>query len=148
MWAAVRTFNRYRPVVSCVALGVAQAAYDYVVDNRRQPRAAEQHLLAGFADRLHGVRALVLAAARSVDREPGDGTLASAAKIRATRLAEEVTTGALQLLGPGARWQHPLLDKFARDARGFEFMEGTSNIQRLNLAQGYLQGRLADVRTA
>jgi acyl-CoA dehydrogenase len=148
MWAAVRTFNRYRPVVSCFALGVAQAAYDYVVDNRRQPRAAEQHLLAGFADRLHGVRALVLAAARSVDREPGDGTLASAAKIRATRLAEEVTTGALQLLGPGARWQHPLLDKFARDARGFEFMEGTSNIQRLNLAQGYLQGRLADVRTA
>ena len=33
MWAAVRTFNRYRPVVSAFALGVAQAAYDYAAEH-------------------------------------------------------------------------------------------------------------------
>jgi acyl-CoA dehydrogenase len=148
MWAAMRTFNRYRPVVSCLALGAAQGAYDYMLDNRRELRSAERHLLAAFEGRLHGVRALILAAAAAVDRSPDDGALASAAKIRATHLAEEITTTALQLLGPGARWEHPLLDKLARDARGFEFMEGTSSIQRLTLAQGYLQGRLADALPA
>jgi acyl-CoA dehydrogenase len=148
MWAAVRTFNRYRPVVACFALGVAQAAHDYVVEHRRDPRAAERGQLADFAERLAGTRAMVLAAARSADRDPSDGTLASAAKIRATRLAEEVTTAAVRYFGPGARWEHPLLDKWIRDARAFEFMEGTSTIQRLGLAQGYLHGRLGDVRAA
>lgn len=145
MWAAVRTFNRYRPVVSSLALGVAQAAYDYAVEHG--PRWAAGRL-AGHADRLRGTRALVLEAARGADRDPGDGTLASAAKIRATQLAEELTLAAVDCFGPGARWDHPLLDKFVRDARAFEFMEGTSTIQRLNLAQGYLQGRLADDRAA
>ncbi|AEB46091.1 acyl-CoA dehydrogenase family protein [Micromonospora maris] len=146
MWAATRTFNRYRPVVSCLALGVAQAAYDLVVTQRRRYRTDERHLLTGWEQRLAGTRALVLAAARAVDADPRDGTLAAAAKLRATRLAEEITTTAVRLLGPGARWEHPMLDKLLRDARAFEFMEGTGNIQRLTLAEGYLQGRLTDVR--
>ncbi|SCL35031.1 Acyl-CoA dehydrogenase [Micromonospora nigra] len=148
MWAATRTFHRYRPVVSCLALGVAQAAYDLVTAERRGFRSHERHLLDGWAQRLVGTRALVLAAAHSADRDPADGTLASAAKIRATGLAEEITTTAVRMLGPGARWDHPLLDKLVRDARAFEFMEGTGNIQRLTLAQGYLQGRLGDARAA
>ncbi|MDB1085986.1 acyl-CoA/acyl-ACP dehydrogenase [Streptomyces sp. ACA25] len=142
MWAAVRTFNRYRPVVSCLALGVAQAAHDYVTGHRGDAHSAAAPRFAEFAAQLAGVRAMVLAAARSADHDPADGTLASAAKIRATRLAEDITTAAVRAFGPGARWEHPLLDKWARDARAFEFMEGTSNIQRLTLAQGYLHGRI------
>ena len=142
MWAATRTFNRFRPTVACFALGVAQAAYDYVLEHR--PSVAGQ--LEDLAGRLHGTRALILAAATSADRDPGDGTLASAAKIRATTLAEDATITAVRLLGPGARFEHPALDKWVRDARAFEYMEGTGNIQRLTLAQGYLQGRLSDVR--
>ncbi|WP_371554236.1 acyl-CoA dehydrogenase family protein [Streptomyces longwoodensis] len=148
MWAATRTFNRFRPVVACFALGVAQAAYDYVLAHRRRLRADESWTMERFAERLVGVRALVLEAARSADRDPGDGTLASAAKIRATRLAEELTLAAVDRFGPGARWDHPLLDKWVRDARAFEFMEGTGNIQRLGVAQGYLHGRLSDDRAA
>ena len=33
-------------------------------------------------------------------------------------------------------------DKLARDARGVEFMEGTGNIQKLNLFTGLVQGHL------
>jgi alkylation response protein AidB-like acyl-CoA dehydrogenase len=148
MWAAVRTFNRFRPVVAAFALGVAQAAYDYAAAHGPRRGTSGGGKLTGFADRLRGARALVLAAARSADCDPSDGTLASAAKIRATRLAEELTVAAVDCFGPGARWDHPLLDKYVRDARAFEFMEGTSTIQRLNLAQGYLQGRLSDPRAA
>ncbi|MFI5758918.1 acyl-CoA dehydrogenase family protein [Streptomyces sp. NPDC051569] len=147
MWAATRTFNRYRPVVACLALGVAQAAYDYVALHRRDVLARRDGAFGEFgefAGRLAGVRAMVLASACAADRDPSDGTLASAAKLGATRLAEDITTAAARAFGPGARWEHPLLDKWVRDARAFEFMEGTSNIQRLGLAQGYLHGRLSD----
>jgi hypothetical protein len=45
------------------------------------------------------------------------------------------------MLGPSARFDHPLMDKFDRDARGFEFMEGMSDIQREKAAQGFLARR-------
>src|SRR5581483_3727809 len=81
MWAATRTFNRFRPVVASFALGVAQAAYDYVETHGAWRYTNGDRLFAAFADRLRGARALVLAAARSADEDAGDGTLASAAKI-------------------------------------------------------------------
>ncbi|MHC0433718.1 acyl-CoA dehydrogenase family protein [Streptomyces sp. O3] len=142
MWAATRTFNRFRPVVAALALGVAQAAHDYAEENlRTAPGALRGYRAHDFHGRLTGVRAMVAAAAAAADRDPGSGTAASAAKLRATRLAEEVTARAAQALGPGARWEHPLLDKWTRDARAFEFMEGTSNVQRLGIAQARLQER-------
>ncbi|MFC7615756.1 acyl-CoA dehydrogenase family protein [Actinokineospora soli] len=101
MTAAVRTFHRYRPVVSAMALGVAQSAYDYVAEHRP---AVD---LTDWAGKLAGTRALILGAARIADRDPADGTMASAAKIRATRLAEDLTTAAVAHFGPGARWEHP-----------------------------------------
>ncbi|NJP69116.1 acyl-CoA dehydrogenase family protein [Streptomyces spiramenti] len=142
MWAAVRTFNRFRPLVATLALGVAQAAHEYAEQALRPaPGSRRRYRAHEFADRLVGVRAMVGAAALAADRGAVSGTAASAAKLHATRLAEELTLGAVAALGPGARFDHPLLDKWVRDARAFEFMEGTSNIQRLNLAQGYLQER-------
>jgi alkylation response protein AidB-like acyl-CoA dehydrogenase len=43
------------------------------------------------------------------------------------------------VLGPGGLVADPLLEKWARDAHGFEFMEGTSNMQRLHIADGHLR---------
>ncbi|MFD3686801.1 acyl-CoA dehydrogenase family protein [Nocardiopsis sp. NPDC058631] len=60
----------------------------------------------------------------------------------AARLAEETTLRALELLGPGARFAHPRPEKLARDARGVEFMEGTTHIQQINVAQGVATGRI------
>ncbi|MEK8227038.1 hypothetical protein NKG05_14630 [Oerskovia sp. M15] len=42
----------------------------------------------------------------------------------------------------------PFLDKLIRDVRGLELMEGTTTIQRLTVARGYLQGRTLDVAIA
>lgn len=138
---AVRTFNRLRPVVAALAVGVTQAALDYVRAERSSFRADERRLLETFDDRLHAARALVLQAARGADADPADGTLPAAAKATALDLAEEVTRAVPALLGPGARWEHPYLDKLVRDVPGLEMMEGTRTVQRLTLAQGWLQGR-------
>ncbi|NNN31056.1 acyl-CoA dehydrogenase family protein [Streptomyces sp. S3(2020)] len=143
MWSAVQGLNRLRPGVAAFGLGIARAAYEYVLDNRRTPNTSERHRLDRLGLRLTELRQLIWRAAIAVDdNEPAAGYLASAAKARASRLAEEATLEALGHFGPGARLDHPLLDKLARDARGVEFMEGTGNIQKLNLFTGLVQGGL------
>jgi len=139
-WAWSRTFNLLRPGVAAIAIGVARAALDYVAAYQRLSRPAQARW-DELSRRVDGVRQLTYHAAVAVDADRGDGGPASAAKARAARLAEEVTLAALEFFGPGARLDHPLLDKLARDARGFEFMEGTGHVQRLLVAQDLIRGR-------
>lgn len=143
MRAVQATFNQLRPGVAALAVGTAEAALDYVRAHRPMLSQAGRDDLDRFSGRIEAVRRLVHRAAAQVDADPADGLLASAAKARAARLAEQATLFALGFFGPGARLDHPMLDKLARDARGLEFMEGTSTVQKLMLAQGYLRGRLA-----
>lgn len=138
---ASRTFDILRPGVGAMALGVARAAYDYVRAERRTLRSGQEARLESFRQRLLGTRALIAGAARAVDAGRPSGPLSSAAKLTAVRLAEEITVEALRMLGPCARLEHPMLDKFRRDAQGFEFMEGMTDIQRQNAAQGFLGSR-------
>jgi alkylation response protein AidB-like acyl-CoA dehydrogenase len=142
MWAFVQTFNLLRPGVAAIALGMARAACEYVSEHRATLRRDEQDRLDALRGRIDSVRGLVLLAAAAVDRNPTDGHLASAAKMRACQLAEDATRAACGFFGPGARLAHPLLDKLVRDARGMEFIEGTANMQRLTLFQSLLNGKL------
>ncbi|MCM4081425.1 acyl-CoA dehydrogenase family protein [Paractinoplanes hotanensis] len=142
VWSGVQMFNRLRPGVAAIALGIARSAHEYVAEHRLSLSKAERSRWERTGRRIAGVRQLILRAAAVVDARPSDGHLASAAKARAARLAEEVTLEALDYFGPGARLTQPMLDKLVRDARGVEFMEGTGNIQRLNTFQGLLQGKL------
>ncbi|MET8139945.1 acyl-CoA dehydrogenase family protein [Sphaerisporangium sp. NPDC005288] len=142
MWGWLRTFNLLRPTVAAMGIGVAQAAYDYVLTGRRVLRQDERIRLAGMGQRIEAVRQLTRRAAMAVAADPSDGYLASAAKMRAARVAEEVTMSAPEFFGPGALLEHPLLEKWARDARGIEYMEGTTNVQRLNVFAGLGRGKL------
>ncbi|MEV4490109.1 acyl-CoA dehydrogenase [Micromonospora coxensis] len=135
----VRVFNRIRPRVAAMGIGLARAACEYVREHRRTLRPAERDRLDALCRRVEAVRQLNLAAAMAVDADPADGRLASAAKARAARLAEDVTVACLEFFGPGARLDHPLLGKLARDARGVEFMEGASNVQKLIVSQDLIR---------
>ncbi len=132
-WGWLRTFNLLRPSLAAMAVGLARAAASYVRSKTRVDVDAIDR-------RIDGVRHLVYAAALAVDADPGDGALASAAKARAARLAEDVTLAALEFFGAGARFEHPLLAKLARDARGLEFMEGTGHVHRLLMSQHVIRG--------
>ncbi|MEV0677487.1 acyl-CoA dehydrogenase family protein [Actinosynnema sp. NPDC050436] len=142
MWAFVQTFNLLRPGVAAIALGIARAAHEYVADNRTTLRPDERDRLDVLGRRIEAARALVHLAARAVDARTSDGYLASAAKARAAQLAMDATREACGFFGVGARFDHPHLDKLVRDARGLEFIEGTSNMQKLNLFQGLFTGKL------
>ncbi|MEU9359832.1 acyl-CoA dehydrogenase family protein [Streptomyces sp. NPDC048301] len=140
-WAFIQTFNRLRPGVAAIAVGIARAAVAYVRANRLALGTGDQDRLDRLERRVRACRELVHRAAAAVDLDGSNGYLASAAKVRAAELAEAATREACSFFGPGARLEHPLLDKLARDARAMEFLEGTGSMQKLNLFQGYRSGR-------
>jgi acyl-CoA dehydrogenase len=141
---AVTTFNRLRPCVAAAALGTAQAAIDYVREQRHSFSECERDTLDDLDDGLAVTRQLIYRAAVEAQADPTRGALASAAKLHAVRIVERATRAAAALLGPGSLLEDPLLEKWLRDARGFEFMEGTTNVQKLNVFQGLNRGQFRD----
>ncbi|QIY98691.1 acyl-CoA dehydrogenase family protein [Streptomyces sp. S1D4-11] len=140
MWGWLRTFNLWRTVIAAMGVGVAAAAHAYVLEERRTPSRRVQEQLDAMDQRIRSIRQLTYRAARAVDADPSDGALACAAKLAASRLADRMAQEALSLMGAGARLEHPRLDKMARDAQGLEFMEGTSNLQRLSVFNDVMRG--------
>jgi acyl-CoA dehydrogenase len=135
LWGAILAFASVRVQVAAMAVATASAVCDYVAE----------HVGSSAADALETTRAriataerLLLRAAAAVDRNEGRGQLSALAKIAATRLAADATAQLPARLGRGALLDHPLLEKWRRDAVGFEFMEGTSAMQLLHVADGAL----------
>ncbi|MFC7986860.1 acyl-CoA dehydrogenase family protein [Streptomyces sp. NPDC057336] len=129
MWGWLHAFNPLRCVAAALGVGIARAAYDYTKQHLPRRRATPGRHLDALGARIRGVQALTRSAAAAVDADPANAHLPAAAKNAAACLAVEATSTALRLLGPGARLEHPLLDKWARDAHGIEYMEGTSHVQ-------------------
>ncbi|BAJ32351.1 MULTISPECIES: acyl-CoA dehydrogenase family protein [Kitasatospora] len=132
LWGAMRAFTSMRVQIAALALGAA-AALAETVDAER-PNAPGAAVLRA---RLAAARARTLAAAAQVDHDPDRGDLAAAAKLTAVRLGTGAARWAVRSLGRASMLDHPLLEKWYRDVHAFEFMEGTSNIQRVHVAEAY-----------
>lgn len=141
MAALIKTFNRMRPSVAALAIGLSQAVLDYLFDHPALLKWAPVSLLNQFVLDLNCARSLLYVSAKAVDEDPGESAAPSLAKLEATRLSEKIVRSLSLLLPQGALLEHPLLLKWQMDAFGFEYMEGTSNMQRANIFQPYLLGR-------
>ncbi|MDX3231458.1 acyl-CoA dehydrogenase family protein [Streptomyces sp. ME19-01-6] len=137
MWGAVTAFYGARVQVSATAVGLAAAVHDYVRAERRTPSPAERRVLETASLRIAAVARLVHRTALLVEADQGRGDASALCKLEAVRLVRDVTRRLPALLGRGALLDHPLLEKWARDAAALELMEGTSDIQRLRLAQDF-----------
>ncbi|GAB3465382.1 acyl-CoA dehydrogenase family protein [Actinophytocola sediminis] len=136
IWGAMRTFNNMRIQVAALAVGTAYAIHDLVTELRPHAPGIDR-----YAARIEAARHLVYDMAAQVDHDSEQAYFPSSAKLSAVPLGLSVAGWATEALGPAALFEHPLLEKWCRDVRAFEFMEGTTNIQRLHVAQGYLKGR-------
>ncbi|GIP63148.1 acyl-CoA dehydrogenase [Virgibacillus pantothenticus] len=145
LWGAIQTFNRMRPGVAALGLGVAQATMDYILSNKRNFSSDQTKSIERYNDKILSVRNLIHSAAYQVEHNPTIGYLGSIAKIKAIKLVEEITEYAMYLFGQYAMIEHPYLNKWFRDARALEFMEGTTNIQKLNVFQNYWNGKITHV---
>lgn len=128
-----------RPVVAIQAVGIARAAYEYLLERVQggtyagTPLAGHQHIAFALAEmemEIAASRLLAYRAAWMGDHKLENVKWASMAKAHAARTAMEVTTRVMQLLGEEAMQPGHPVDKWYRDAKIYDIFEGTGQIQR------------------
>ncbi|MEU1918055.1 acyl-CoA dehydrogenase family protein [Streptomyces massasporeus] len=141
---ALSSLDSGRLGISACAIGVAQAALDAAVTyaaERRQfgkPIADFQGLrfmLADMATQIEAGRALYLAAARLKDAGRPFAKQAAMAKLHCTDTAMRVTTDAVQILGGYGYTADFPAERYMREAKVLQIVEGTNQIQRMVIAR-------------
>lgn len=142
---AMKTFDKSRPGIGALGLGLAQGAMDLAVEYARKRIQfgkpiinfqAIQHKLADMAIKIEAARALIYAGARYLDSEPADASkIAAICKVFPADVAMEVTTEAVQVLGGYGYMQDYPVEKMMRDAKILQIYEGTNEIQRNIIGQ-------------
>lgn len=130
--------------IAACAIGVAQAALDeataYAQDRRQfgRPIADFQGLrfmLADMATQIEAGRSLYLAAARLRDAGRPYSRQAAMAKLFCTDAAMKVTTDAVQVLGGYGYTADFPVERYMREAKVLQIVEGTNQIQRVVIAR-------------
>lgn len=141
---ALDVFDLGRMSIAACAVGLAQAALDYAVQYAKtrhqfgQPVFEFQGVsfpLADTATRIAASRALVRDAARTKDQGGRCSTAAAQAKLFATETAMQATLDAVQVLGAyGYVEDHPV-ERWMREAKLLQIIEGTNQIQRVAISR-------------
>jgi alkylation response protein AidB-like acyl-CoA dehydrogenase len=146
---AMKAFERTRPLVASSAVGVARAAYEYALEYARQrvqfgkpiiSKQAIRFLLADMAMEIEAARLLTWRAAWLADQALPCNVPASMAKAYAADMAMKVTTDAVQVLGGYGYMRDYPVEKWMRDAKILQIVEGTSQIQRVVISQMLAMG--------
>lgn len=154
----IDAYNAQRVGAGTVALGLAQGAYDLVLDYLREreqfgrPIAEFQGLqwmLADLATGIEASRGLIYRAARSKGDRAGlfpDPTMAAQAKLFTSEMAVKVTNDVLQMHGAWGYSRNCDAERFVRDARMFTIAGGTAQMLRTLIASGELNMKIPQTR--
>jgi alkylation response protein AidB-like acyl-CoA dehydrogenase len=139
--AAMKTFERSRPSVAAMAVGVARAAAEFATEYSTQrvqfgrPIGQNQgvaFMLADMQASVHAARLLTWRAAwmarHGLPFEHAEGSMS---KLVAGETAVKVTEQAIQILGGNGYTREYPVERWHRDAKIFTIFEGTSEIQRM-----------------
>jgi alkylation response protein AidB-like acyl-CoA dehydrogenase len=136
--------------IASQALGVAQAALDEAVRYAKgrvqfgKPISKFQGIrwkLADMATEVECARLLLLSAAAKKDMGEKCSKEVSMAKLYATEMVNRVTGEAVQIHGGyGVTREYPV-ERFYRDCRVFTIYEGTSEVQRMVIANQLLKDK-------
>ncbi len=135
--------------IGACSIGAAQTcldrAIDYMKDRKQFGRSlsefqALQFRLADMATELEAARLLLYKAATAVDGKTADATkLAAMAKRLATDTGFKVVNDALQLHGGYGYLRDYPIERFLRDVRVHQILEGTNEIMRVIIARDLLK---------
>lgn len=126
-------FERYRPVVATLAIGTARGLIDIMASLGLNPAVLEPLLIrhAVFLDRLETV-------ANAYEKGTQKVHETSSLKLDAVSFLDDVVATVFRHVPTRDIFQHPGLLKKCRDAKSFEYMEGTSNIHLLQAFRSYV----------
>ncbi len=150
----MKNLNSLRPVVAARGLGTAEGCVAYAIQYAKERETfgkkiighqAIQFMLAELAMQIEAARLLTYRAAKMVD----DGQVGkqaapyfSMAKAFATELANKAAYDCLQVMGSyGYSTEYPM-ERYFRDARQLTIVEGTSQVQRVIIANALIDGDL------
>lgn len=147
---ALQTLDTFRASVGAAACGMARRALDEAVSyakTRQQfggPLASHQLIqgkLADMATELDAARLLVYRAAflKDTDTARRHTREASEAKLFATEAAGRIIDSALQIHGGAGLVRGSVVERLYRDVRALRIYEGTSEIQKLVIANQLLK---------
>jgi butyryl-CoA dehydrogenase len=143
MWA----LEGGRIAIAAQALGVGQAALDEALAHAKareafgQPIAnyqAIQWMLADMATELDAGRMLMLKAADAKDRHSRVGLEAAMAKLYTSQAAHRAADKAMQILASAGYRRGSTVERLFRDVRATEIYQGTSEVQRMIIAESIL----------
>jgi alkylation response protein AidB-like acyl-CoA dehydrogenase len=126
--------------IAACSVGLAQAALDASISFTREreqfgrpviENQAIQFMLADMATGIEAGRRLYREAARARDAGEGETVDASMAKLLASDTAMRVTTDAVQLHGGYGYMEEYPVERFMREAKALQIVEGTNQIQRV-----------------
>ena len=130
--------------IAACATGVAQAALETAVSWARQRRQFGRpvgefqgvaFMLADMATAVEAARALYLSAARRKDAGLPFGQQAAMAKLFAADAAMRVATDAVQVLGGYGYVEDFPAERYLREAKVLQIVEGTNQIQRVVISR-------------
>jgi acyl-CoA dehydrogenase len=137
---SLSALDKGRISIGSLAIGLAQAALDtatkYSLEREQfQQKIFDfqglQFILAENATELEASRQLVYHAAHLYDQNQSSRKISSMAKLKATDMAMKLTTDAVQVLGGVGYTQEFPVERFMRDAKVLQIVEGTNQIQKV-----------------
>jgi len=145
---AMRALNMGRLGVGFMCVGLAQGSLDYALSYARERHQfgksiaefqAVQFILSDMATEIEAARSLVYECSRLVkNRNPDDREIrkrCSMVKYFCSDMAMKVTTDGLQVLGGYGYMKDYPQEKRMRDAKVYQILEGTNQIQRIVVAR-------------
>ncbi|MDR3081345.1 MAG: acyl-CoA dehydrogenase family protein [Streptomyces sp.] len=141
---ALSALDSGRLGIAACAIGVAQAALDeaiaYASGRRQFGRPISdfeglRFLLADMATQIEAGRALYLSAARLRDAGRPFSKQAAMAKLHCTDTVMKVTIDAVQVLGGYGYTADFPVERYMREAKALQIVEGTNQIQRMVIAR-------------
>ncbi len=144
---ALATLDHGRLGLAAHAVGAAQHLLEASVAHAKArtqfgrpigSNQAIQWMLADAATEIHAARLMVYDAASRADRGERVSDRASMAKLFASELLGRVADAAVQIHGGMGYMRELWIERAYRDARIYRIYEGTSEIQRVVIAQGLL----------
>jgi alkylation response protein AidB-like acyl-CoA dehydrogenase len=147
---AMRALEGGRVAIAAQALGVGEAALaealTYATEREAfgQPIAnfqAIQFQLADLATDLEAARVLTWKAADARDRQPRASLEAAMAKLQASEAAHRAADRAMQILASAGYRRGSKVERLFRDVRAAEIYQGTSEVQRMIIAEHVVDPR-------
>ena len=145
---AMFTLDGGRIGIAAQAIGIAQAAFEEALAYSQQREQFNQHLsdfqaiqfyLADMSTEIDAARLLTWKAAWAKENQKRFTLEAAQAKLFASEMAQRVTNKALQIHGGYGYTKEYNVERYFRDARITEIYEGTSEIQKMVIADWVLK---------